>query len=76
MAAVIVRLDVVQAHRACDPWDLIEVAQIVRQVRIIGDAAQVALEMADIDRVEADQRGEQPPIGLGDAVTDEITLAR
>jgi hypothetical protein len=28
--------------------------------------------MADIDRIEAHQRGEQPPVGLGEPVADEI----
>ncbi len=31
--------------------------------------------MAVIDRIKADQSGEQPPIGLRQPVADEITLA-
>ena len=67
-AHVIVPLDVIHVHGLGDARHLIEVAQIVRQVRIVGDAAQVAFEVAVIDRVEADERGEQPPVGLGQRV--------
>ena len=37
---------------------------------------QIALEVAVIDGVEAHQRGEQPPVGLGDALADQIALPR
>ena len=75
VAAVIVRLDVVQIDRPGNARHLIEVAQIVGQVRIVGDPPEIAFEVSDIDRVEADERREQPPVGLGDAVADQIALA-
>ena len=68
MAAVIVRFDVVHEHRFCDAGILVEVADIGCQVRIIDQALQVAFEMADIDRVETHQCGEQPPVGLGQRI--------
>ena len=58
-----------------DPRRLVEIAQIVRQVRIVVDAAQVALEVADIDRIEAHQRREQPPVRLGLLRAHEVTVA-
>ena len=76
LAAVIVPLDVIDVHGLGDARHLIEIAQIVRQVRIVDDAPQVALEVAVIDRVEADQRREQPPVGLGQARAGEIALPR
>ena len=30
--------------------------------------------MPDIDRIEADQRRERPPVGLGDGLAGEIAL--
>ena len=75
VAAVIVRLDVVQVDRLGHARHLVEVAQVVRQVRIVGDPPQIALEMPDIDRIETDERREQPPVGLGDAVPDKVALS-
>src|SRR6266550_8907666 len=74
-AHVIVPLDVIHVHGRGDAGPLIKIAQIIRQVRIIRDAAQIALEVADIDRIEAHQRGEQSPVRLGDARSAEIALA-
>src|SRR5260370_840561 len=51
MAGIIVALDVREVDRAGDAREGIELAQIARQVLVIGDAADVALEMADIDRI-------------------------
>ena len=38
-------------------------------------AAQIALEVAVIRRVEPQQRREEPPVGLGQRVADEVTRA-
>src|SRR5260370_1664751 len=43
---------------------------------IVDDPPQVALEVAVIDRVEANERGEQPPVRLRDVLADEVALAR
>jgi hypothetical protein len=37
---------------------LIEIAQVIREIGIVDDAAQVAFEVAVVDRVEANERGE------------------
>jgi hypothetical protein len=47
------RFDVIEAYRRRDPRLLIEVTHISGEVRIIGDALQVALEVSDIDGIEA-----------------------
>src|SRR5882672_11233762 len=44
LAAVIVPLDVVHVDGRGDALLLVEVAQIVGEVRVVGDAAQIALE--------------------------------
>src|ERR1700722_8670982 len=56
MAAIIVPLDVIEVHGLGDARHLIKLTQVIRQVRIVDDPAQVALEVAIIDRVEADKR--------------------
>ena len=66
LAAVIVPLDVVHVHGRGDAGLLVEIAQIVRQIGIVDDPPQVALEVAVIDGIETDERAEQPPVGLGD----------
>ena len=63
---VIMALDVVEIHGVGDSIILIEIFEITEEVRVIGNAANVAFEVPMIDGVEADQCDEQPPIGLYD----------
>src|SRR5207249_11080904 len=53
-----------------------EIAQIILEIGIADAAAQVAFEAAVIDRIEANERGEQPPVGFGDVFAREVALAR
>src|SRR5580693_9895739 len=76
LAAVIVPLDLIDADGLGNAGHGIKIAQIIPQVGIVGDAAQIALEMAVIDGVETDERGEQPPVRFGDLTADQITLPR
>lgn len=74
VAAVIMRLDVQHVHGPGHIRHLIEIAGIVGQVRIVGNALPVAFEMPDINRIEAQQGGEQPPVRLGNPIAREIAL--
>ena len=47
MALVVVALDVREVDRLGCARHLIEIAKIARQVRVVGDALPIALEMAD-----------------------------
>ena len=76
LAAVIVPLDLIDADGLGNAGHGIKIAQIIPQVGIVGDAAQIAFEMAVIDGVETDERGEQPPIRFSDLAADQITLPR
>ena len=58
LAAVIVPLDVVHVDGRGDAALLIEIAQVIREIGVVDDAAQIAFEVAVVDRVEADERGE------------------
>ena len=53
VAPVIVGLDVVHVDRFLDPRHLVERLEIVGEVLVVGDAAAVAFEVADIDGIEA-----------------------
>src|SRR5271166_5470724 len=70
VAGIIMPLDVGHVHGLGDAGHLIELAQVVRQIWIVDDPPQVALEVADIDGIETDQRGEQAPVPLGQAIAD------
>src|SRR5688572_11210225 len=76
VAAVIVVLDVVETAGLGNTGNLIEFAQIAAEIGVIGYAADVAFEVADIDRIKPQKRGEQPPVGLGDTVAGEIAVFR
>jgi hypothetical protein len=69
---VIVTLDVIDVDRLLDSRILVEVAEIAVEIGIVGDAAQIAFEMPDVDRIEADQRYKEPPIRLDRMRAEEI----
>src|SRR5581483_10167493 len=53
---------------------LVEVAQVVRQVRVLAETAQVALVADVVAGIETHQAREQPPIGFGLDVAADIAL--
>src|SRR3546814_688006 len=64
-------LDVVEVHRAANPFDLHHAPGKRMQGRIVGDPPQVALEVPVVNRVEAHQGREQADVGLRQPVPDE-----
>jgi hypothetical protein len=76
VAAVVVVLDVAEIDGLGDARVLVELAGVGPEVPIVDEPPEVALEVADIDGIEADQRREQPPVGLGERVAGQIALAR
>ncbi len=69
-------LDVVEVDRVAESRRLVEVAGVRPQHRVLGELGAVALEVAVVDGVEADQGGEQPDVGLGDGVADQVAAVR
>src|SRR6056297_1411595 len=65
VAAVVMQLDRLELDGLRHPGMLVELAHVIGQVGIVVDTADVAFEMSDVDRVEADQCCEKPPVGLG-----------
>src|SRR5262245_12316201 len=67
---------VARRHRLGDAGQRIELAHVVREVGVVGDALPVAAEQREISDVEAHQRRKQAPVGLGDAAAGAVGLAR
>ena len=55
MAGVVMPLDLREVHRLRHSRHLVQLARIVRQMRIRIDQMQVAFEMDVIDRIETNQ---------------------
>jgi hypothetical protein len=69
---VVMPLDVIEVHGVRDRWPLIELAREFHEVRIVGDSADIALEVQVVDRVEPDQRRKQPPVRFRDPGSAKI----
>jgi hypothetical protein len=67
VTAIIVPFNVIEIDGIGDARYLIEIAQIIPEIWIVDDAAQITFEVTVVNGVEADQRGEQPPVSLSDA---------
>ncbi len=76
MALVIVMLDVEEVDRPGYSRQVVELLQVAAERRVIPDLAKIALEMAEIDWIEADERGEQAPVRLRQPLADQEALAR
>src|SRR5690554_7400806 len=74
MAVIVVLLDMVKVHRVGYSWLLVEIPQIAVEVVVVLDPAQVALEVPIIDGIEAYQGRKEPPVGLGNLITDQVAL--
>ena len=70
---IVVTLDVRHIHRIRNTGYLKDVARETPYIRIINNALHVALEMGGINRIKAHQCGKQPYIGLGKALSSEIS---
>ena len=64
----------IEVHGFGDAGHLIKIAQVTRQFRIVRNSTLVALEMADIHRVETHQRCKETPIRLRQTISNQETL--
>ena len=76
MREVVVSFDVIEVHRVRNAVNLIEITEIPVQVRVISDPSDVAFEVAVVDRVEPDQRHEEPPVRLERQIPKEVSPIR
>ena len=74
MAAVIMMADLRQIQRLCNTGHLVNIAQKAIQIAIVTNAVPVALEVSNIHRVKAYQRGPQAQIGFSQAIAGEIAM--
>ena len=72
MAGVVVPLDVIEVDGPGDRGPLIEFAREFHEVRIVGDPAEVALEVQIVDRIEPDQSREQALVRFRNSGTAKI----
>jgi hypothetical protein len=63
-------LDVIEIDGISDARLLVQIHQIALQIWVIDDSAQVALEMAVIDRVEPNKRAKKPPVRLDNMIPE------
>src|SRR3990172_104469 len=71
--AVVTFLDLLQIESLLDPRPLIKLAQVIAEIRVVLNAAQIALEVTVINQVEAQQRRERAPVRLGDALPRQVS---
>jgi hypothetical protein len=57
-APVIMTLDMIHTYGFGNTVHLVKIAKVIRQIVIVSDPAQVALEMAVVDRIESYEGGE------------------
>lgn len=57
--------DMVKVDGLRNARHLVDIAQKTVQIQVVTDAVFVALEVGDINRIKAHQRGPQANIGLG-----------
>ena len=55
-------LDVIEIHGTGDSINLVKITKVTVQAGVISDPADVAFEMTMVNRVEANQRDEKPPV--------------
>ncbi|MCY1223315.1 hypothetical protein D9M72_354360 [compost metagenome] len=68
-------LDLHEIDGVAEAGRLEQITGIAPQRRHLAQFLPVALEMAVVDGIEPDQRGEQPHIGFRDGVSHEVPLA-
>src|SRR5690606_27474445 len=62
MTAVVMLLDVVEIHHVSNTLPLVQLAGVGPEVNVVRQPLQVALEVAVVDGIEADQGGEEAPV--------------
>src|SRR4030095_7831884 len=70
--AVVARFNFLQVESVFDSRPLIQFPQIVSEIRVVLNAANVTFEMAVIDQVKPQQGWENAPIRLGDAIAGQV----
>src|SRR5882724_6099095 len=67
---VVMTLDMIEIDGIGDARLLIQIHQITLQIWVIDNSAQIALEMAVINRVEPNKSAKKPPVRLDNTVPE------
>src|SRR5580704_18211311 len=65
-------LDVIEIHGTGDSINLVKITKVTVQAGVISDPADVAFEMTIVNRVEANQRDEKPPVRFERRIPEQI----
>src|SRR5438874_2469383 len=71
---VVMALDVIEVDGLAETALLKQIARVGPKMRVVDDSPQVALEVAEVDGVETDERREQPDVRLGHPIANQIPL--
>jgi len=72
VGGVVVALDLLHRDGPSHARPLVELARVGPQVGVVDQSPTVAAEVQVVDLVEARERREQPPVGLGHALADQV----
>src|ERR1700722_3003662 len=75
VALIIMVLDVEEVDGLGDARQVVKLPQIAAQRWVVPDLAMIALEVSEIDWVEADKGGEEAPVSFRQPLADEEALA-
>ncbi len=73
MAPEVVRLNMLEICGFGNPWNLVQLLQVVEEVWILTDSTNVAFEMRDVNNIETHKGGEKSPVRHSDFVADKIS---
>ena len=62
VSKVVMTLDVIEVNDVGNSVELIQIAKVSKQIRVIHNPADIAFEMPVINRVKSDQRYKKSPI--------------
>ena len=73
MAVVVMLFDVFEIHSLLNSGLLIQIPGVSKEFRIATNPAQISFEVSIVNRLKADQGGEQTPVGFCDPISKQET---
>ena len=70
MTVIVVRLDVLYVDSFSNSCVLVQLSQVVGEIRVVCDPTQVRFKMDVVHRIETNQDCEKAPIALSDFVSE------
>jgi hypothetical protein len=76
VAGVIVPADVIEVHGLDDAGWLKQIPGVTREIGIVNRPAQITFEMAEINGIEANEGGEETPVGFNGPIAKQVAGPR